>query len=151
MDATVYAHAGRAGRSKRQTSRKMSVYAAALKRNQQMLKCVYAGACHPTRTISNELSTEQRFNALAKKWSEEIGHVSSISDRISHSAYREIIDLGWDVVPYLIADLQRTHRFWFPALTEITTICPFDHRDAGDTRRMTEAWVTWWEKRKKLM
>jgi hypothetical protein len=86
---------------------------------------------------------EQHFRHLAEKWSAETGCVSSVSDLISHPSYQEIIKLGWDAVPYLLADLQKNKRFWFPALAAITKIRPFDPSDAGNGRRMTEAWVKW--------
>jgi hypothetical protein len=94
-----------------------------------------------------EVPVGQRFRELADKWSEETGHVSSINDRISNPEYREIVKLGWEVVPNLLADLERTHRFWFPALTEITGLRPFDQSDAGNLRRMTEAWIRWGKKK----
>ncbi len=70
-------------------------------------------------------------------------HISSASDLTNDKSYREIIDLGWDVVPYLLIDLQRNKRFWFPALAEITHLRPFDKSDMSNPRRMTEAWIRW--------
>jgi hypothetical protein len=93
---------------------------------------------------------EKRFRALAADWSENTRHISSVNDLISHSSYQEIIKLGWDVVPFLLLDLQQNKRFWFPALHAITKVRPFDPSDAGNSRRMTEAWVTW-GKRKELI
>lgn len=90
---------------------------------------------------------EACFRKLADEWSRDVGNVSSIAALTSHPKYKEIIDLGWDVVPYLLSDLQQNKRFWFPALHEITKIRPFDPSDAGNSRRMTEAWVKWGQKR----
>ena len=70
-------------------------------------------------------------------------HVSSASDLINDKRYQEIIGLGWDVVPYLLTDLQQNKRFWFPALAAITGVRPFDPSDTNSPRRMTEAWVRW--------
>jgi hypothetical protein len=39
-----------------------------------------------------------------------------------HPKYRQIVSLGWDVVPFLVLDLQRNRRYWLPALQEITGI-----------------------------
>jgi hypothetical protein len=115
------------------------------------------GRCGPKGCLASasaaaviEVPVEQRFRDLADKWSEETGHVSSLDDRISSPVYREIVKLGWDVVPSLLSDLQRTHRLWLPALAEITGLCPFDRSDAGNLRRMTEAWIRW-GKRKELI
>jgi hypothetical protein len=88
-------------------------------------------------------TTEQRFLKLADEWSRNTMHVSSASDLINDRSYREIIDLGWDAVPYLLMDLKKNKRFWFPALAEITQIRPFDESDMSNPRRMAEAWIRW--------
>jgi hypothetical protein len=89
-----------------------------------------------------------RFCKLADEWSNEVGNISSLSALTSHQKYREIVKLGWDVVPFLLLDLQRNHRFWLPALQEITRIRPFDPSDSGNYQRMTEAWVEWGKKKR---
>ncbi len=97
-----------------------------------------------------EESVEARFMRLAGEWSGDTVHVSSVTDLINHPSYQQIINLGWRVVPYLLTDLQANKRFWFPALAAITGIRPFDPSDAGNGRRMMEAWTTW-GKRKGLI
>jgi hypothetical protein len=69
---------------------------------------------------------------------------------INDRCYQEIIGLGWPAVPYLLNDLDRNKRFWFPALAAITGLRPFDSIDASNYRRMTEAWLRW-GKRKELI
>jgi hypothetical protein len=93
------------------------------------------------RTVENE------FNRLAREWSAAVGNISSLTAMAEHPKYREIIDLGWDVVPFLLHDLQRNRRFWFPALTKITTIQPYDPRDTGNSKRMIDAWIEWGKKK----
>jgi hypothetical protein len=90
----------------------------------------------------------EQFRKLASEWSEDTWHISSISDLTAHPSYRKIIDMGMDVVPFLLKDLQQTHRFWFVALSEITKLRPFDPRHAGDVAKMTDAWVTWGKKKR---
>jgi hypothetical protein len=84
-----------------------------------------------------------RFYRLADDWSVETGHVSSTKDLTSNSSYQEIIRLGWDVVLLLLKDLQENQRFWFPALYAITGVRPFDPSDAGNSKRMVQAWIKW--------
>jgi hypothetical protein len=91
-----------------------------------------------------------RFRWLADEWSSNTRHISSTKDLVSNSNYQEIIGLGWNVVPFLLKDLQENKRFWFPALYAITKVRPFDSGDAGNGKRMTEAWVKW-GKRKGLI
>lgn len=100
--------------------------------------------------IDAEQSLEERFQQLAADWSENTLHISSTSDLVSYPSYQEIINLGWEVVPLLLKDLQENKRFWFPALYAIAKVRPFDPSDAGNSKRMTEAWVKW-GKRKGLI
>ena len=51
--------------------------------------------------------------------------------------------MGWDVLPYLLSDLATRKRFWFPALAAITDLRPFDRKDSGNYKLMTEAWLKW--------
>ncbi len=99
--------------------------------------------------VSNE-TTAEKFRRLADEWSRSIGNISSMTAVVRHPKYQEIIDLGWDAVPLMLIDLQTNHRFWFPALHEITGIRPFDERDAGNSKIMIQAWVQW-GKRKQLI
>lgn len=90
---------------------------------------------------------EEKFRALAAIWSSETSHVSSTTRAISSPNYQAIIKLGWDVVPLMLKDLQNNQGYWYPALAAITGIRPFDRKDAGNTRRMTEAWLDWGRKK----
>jgi hypothetical protein len=93
-------------------------------------------------------TVESEFNKLAREWSGAVGNVSSLTAMAEHPKYREIINLGWDVVPFLLRDLQRNRRFWLPALTKITTVQPYDPRDTGNSKRMINAWIEWGKKKR---
>jgi hypothetical protein len=96
------------------------------------------------------IDVKQRFRRLANEWEKEIGNASSLTAMTKHPKYKQIVNLGWDAVPFMLSDLQQSRGFWFPALNEITGIQPFDLSDAGNSKRMIEAWVKW-GKRKKLI
>ena len=74
----------------------------------------FEGDASPPETL------EARFQRLANIWQKAVAHLSSSSKRESHPAYKEIITLGPAVVPFLLRDLETTHRHWFTALTAIT-------------------------------
>lgn len=93
------------------------------------------------------LSVDDRFRQLADIWRSETSHVSSTTRAISNPNYQAIIKLGWDVVPLMLKDLQNNRGYWYPALYAITGIRPFDRRDAGNVRRMSEAWLDWGRKK----
>lgn len=101
-------------------------------------------------TTDIKQTVENRFNRLAQEWSASVGNISSLTAMAEHPRYHEIINLGWDVVPFLLRDLQQNRGFWFPALSAITKITPYDLRDAGNGKRMTKAWIQW-GKRKQLI
>lgn len=98
-------------------------------------------------TLTLTTSVKARFHKLASDWSSEVSSVSSVGALTSHPKYREIINLGWPVVPLLLADLQRNRGYWFTALAEITGIRPFDPSTAGNSKRMSEAWIKWGQRK----
>jgi len=93
--------------------------------------------------VVEQPTTEEIFRQLAREWSSEVRAVSSLTAMASHPKYRQIVKLGWSVVPLLIADMKQNKRFWTPALREITGIQPFDPSDAGNSKIVIEAWVNW--------
>ena len=95
-------------------------------------------------TINPDAETlEEKFNRLADAWQDAVAHLSSSSKRDNHPVYREIIALGPPVVPLLLRDLERTSRHWFAALTALTNAQPVPPEDAGNIRKMVEAWLDW--------
>jgi len=89
----------------------------------------------------------ERFRRLAARWSAETSHLSSVTRATAHPAYKAIVKLGWEVVPLMLQDLRNNQGFWYPALNAITGIRPFDRKDAGNNRRMTDAWISWGRKK----
>jgi hypothetical protein len=113
----------------------------------QLLTLMWQEPESETALIEYKATTEEKFHTLADAWSDEVMHISSTSDLVKNSKYREIIKLGWDVVPYLLIDLRDNQRFWFHALSEITKIRPYDPGDTANPRRMTNAWIRWGERK----
>ncbi|HKV47976.1 MAG TPA: hypothetical protein VJN69_07790 [Candidatus Acidoferrales bacterium] len=109
---------------------------------------VLASSATQTVEVSDEL--EQSFIALAKKWQDETGSLSSVTKRVMHPSYQAIVGMGRDVVPILLRDLEMTGRDWFWALTAITQENPIAREDAGRVDKMTSAWVAW-GRRKRLI
>ena len=107
----------------------------------------YSTASELTRSSAE---IDSRFHQLADAWSSDTSHISSTRDIVANQNYQEIIAQGWDVVPLLLKDLRENKRFWFPALAAITNVRPFDPSDAGNGKRMTDAWIKW-AKRKGLI
>jgi hypothetical protein len=91
----------------------------------------------PTETL------EQRFNRLAEEWYRATAYLSSMSKASQHPAYQEIIRIGEEALPFLLRDLESTHRHWFIALKQITGANPIPPADAGNVPKMADAWLRW--------
>ncbi len=94
-------------------------------------------AAQPAETI------EDRFRRLSALWEGAAGHRSSMTAASDHPAYREIINLGPEVVPLLLRDLEENETHWFIALRRITGVNPIPASAAGNIPQMVEAWLRW--------
>lgn len=98
--------------------------------------------------LSREYNTlRRRFYALAAQWKDETAFLSSTSEIVRHPAYQEIIQLGNDVVPYILADLKISPNHWFHALRTITSENPVEPTLQGRMQEMSDAWIDWGRQR----
>ena len=88
---------------------------------------------------------EQRFLDLVKLWKRERGPYSSSAQLAQHPAYQQIIDMGPEVVPLLLRELEREPDHWFIALEEITGADPVSPGSNGNVKEMAQAWARWGE------
>jgi hypothetical protein len=88
-------------------------------------------------------SAEGRFHRLAEQWDEESAFMSSVTEMVMLPSYQKIIGMGWAAVPFMLEDLKNEPRHWFAALRAITDINPVSPDDAGNVKKMAEAWVNW--------
>lgn len=93
--------------------------------------------------VDADSRTAAAFCRLRDQWECETAHLSSVTKIILHPAYQRIIGLGPSVVPLLLRELEGEPRDWFWALSAITGQQPVPAEDAGNVRRMAEAWLTW--------
>ena len=86
-----------------------------------------------------------RFDALRIAWHREYGPSSSFTEITRCPSYREIVQLGDSVLPFIFRDLERRPEpdHWFDALVEITKADPVPAKDRGYSRRMAKAWLKW--------
>ncbi len=84
-----------------------------------------------------------RFHRLASQWRDETELLSSTTARAMHPAYQQIIGLGPEALPLIFKELPQTPGHWFWALRSITGEDPVPSADAGNVRRMAEAWLDW--------
>jgi hypothetical protein len=100
----------------------------------------------PAQDTSNPPSSEtveQRLRRLEALWKAETQFLSDAHRIINHPAFQEIILMGDGVVPLLLRDLEKGPRLWVWALPRITGANPVPPTDAGNIRKMAEAWLRW--------
>jgi hypothetical protein len=88
-----------------------------------------------------------KFSRLEKKWKKETQFTSSLSDKYLHESYAGIIGMGPVAIPLILSSLRRSPTDWFYALRAITAANPVADQDAGDVKKMTEAWLRWGRER----
>src|SRR3712207_3003794 len=65
-----------------------------------------------SRLVSVPSRIEAEFDRLAAEWKADTFFQSSTTAKMMHSAYQEIIGLGWEVVPLLLRRLQQAPDLW---------------------------------------
>lgn len=83
------------------------------------------------------------FIRLARKWKSETGPTSSITEMAMHPAYQQIIGLGRPAIPCIVRELEQSPDHWFWALRSITRADPVPESDAGNLKKMADAWIHW--------
>lgn len=93
-----------------------------------------------------EIKLELKFRELAERWKRETGHMSIMSDIVSHPTYQQIIALGTQAIPLILRELEREPDHWFWALQQLTGANPIKPEDRGRLQKMTQAWLDWGER-----
>jgi hypothetical protein len=88
-------------------------------------------------------TVEERFRRLEEVWEHDTAYLSSATKIIGHPAFQEIIRMGQAVVPLMLRDLAEGPKLWVWALPDITGANPVAPSDAGNIRKMSEAWLRW--------
>ena len=84
-----------------------------------------------------------RFYALASAWEQEVAGLSSTTQMAQHPIYQEIINMGIEIVPLLLKELEENPLYWFIALSAITGENPIKPEQKGRIRQMASAWLEW--------
>ena len=88
-------------------------------------------------------TVEERLRRLEARWKADTQFISDAKRIVDHPAFQEIISMGKEVVPILLHDLESQPSLWVWALPLITGEDPVPASDAGNIRKMTDAWVKW--------
>ncbi len=84
-----------------------------------------------------------RFHALALAWEQEVAGLSSTTQMAQHPMYQEIINMGIEIVPLLLKELEKNPLHWLTALSTITGENPIQPEQKGRVKQMASAWLEW--------
>lgn len=112
-----------------------------------MSRGVKSGDAAKGASVLEPLDVGKRFSELAGSWKKETRLSSSMTDRILHAAYQQIIGLGRAALPLILEELARQPDYWFWALFAIAGENPVTADEQGDLDKMTAAWLNWGQQR----
>jgi hypothetical protein len=90
--------------------------------------------------------TEEAFQSALIEWRRDKGPTSNSAKITAHPAFRRIVAMGPEAVPYILREVKREPSLLVMALREITGHNPVTQESRGDLRAMAKAWVEWGEK-----
>jgi hypothetical protein len=88
---------------------------------------------------------KMKFDFLKSIWKNETLFVSNVSEITNNAAYRNIVSLGQDVLPFIFKDLQENDNHWFYALELLTGQNPIKDEHRGIVPMMKKDWIEWAE------
>jgi hypothetical protein len=86
---------------------------------------------------------KKRFDFYNSIWQSETIFSSSVSEITNNSAYRSIIGLGQEVLPFIFDDLKNNDNHWFYALEALTGQNPIKEKHRGFIPLMKKDWIEW--------
>jgi hypothetical protein len=119
---------------------------------------VTAVAAAPARAVDNlelytrkpiykQLTPEEKFLILARRWQRESQLLSSTGEMARLESYQRIIRMGQQALPFILRELEREPDYWFIALETIADENPVPVSDRGRIQLMTDAWLRWGRER----
>jgi hypothetical protein len=96
-----------------------------------------------TSAVRDSEDLSVKFQRLTAQWKKETKFSSSLHDLVANEAYRQIIGMGEDAVPLILADMQVRPARWFWALSAITGENPIVSNHRGNIVEMTRDWIKW--------
>jgi hypothetical protein len=88
----------------------------------------------------------KKFDLYSGIWKTETMFSSNSSEITNNSAYRSIIGLGKDIIPFIIEDLKQSENHWFYALELLTGENPIKSEHRGIINLMKSDWLNWAKK-----
>lgn len=90
-----------------------------------------------------EHALSRRFLELKERWRQETAFTSSPRELFLHDAYQQIIGLGPQAIPLVLAELRDEPGLWLWALHAMTGANPIPDDFDGGTQQIGELWLEW--------
>ena len=71
-----------------------------------------SSALIPNRTQASAPLSEDLFQSLVSEWNHATAFTSNLTEVIEHPAFRRIVAMGNDAVPFLLRELKKKPSFW---------------------------------------
>lgn len=91
---------------------------------------------------------EEQFNTLRDEWIKDVMfHTKDPQFCHRNKFYKQIMELGPDVVPLILKEMKRRRGWWFCALESLTGTNPVPENDYYKSiKKMTTIWLEWGKK-----
>lgn len=87
------------------------------------------------------MTIKKSYLELRKIWENDTCFSSQIET--DHPKFKEIVDLGKDVVPFIIEDIKVNPGWIVVALSRITSENPIKKEHAGRLHEICKDWIEW--------
>lgn len=93
----------------------------------------------------SEKGLEKVFNIYAEALKRETGGLSLSERIVKNQYYKNIINLGPRILPFIFKDMQKEPYYWFEALEQLIKpkIDPIAAQHYGNMEKMTNDWLNW--------
>ena len=95
------------------------------------------------------MSVLERFEALTSQWADHCERVvlsSNVRDYLAHPAFRGLVALGHEAVPYIMARYEDDDFLpWGFVLDEITGLGMIVNPNQFNPAEIQDRWLTWWQ------
>jgi len=107
------------------------------------VKATGSGASYVQAKPSSTVEVAKYFRGLANEWRRDTGHMSLMSQRVNHPAYKRILRMGNAAVPLILEELQRRPGHWFHALITLADDNPVPPDFNGTVEDAAALWIAW--------
>lgn len=96
---------------------------------------------HNRYAITNDISIQ--FELYYTNWYRETASSSFVFDKLEHPDFQKIVDLGEEVIPFILLQLKKQPSFIYFALHFITGEDPILQKSSGNINLIIQDWMNW--------